>query len=164
MVQHYNTGLPVAVAQLVESQIVILVVVGSSPISHPINTMTIVIHVVAMGIFLRLGELLADMPPHPARVPRKVWGCMLSIPECATARGVPDARNGSNANFARDLLAQYNATVLLGSYLAREAGGHTRGARMRGLTAKRIAHLIQPRFNLETAVDRSQPSGEPRGY
>ena len=28
-------GSPVAVAQLVESQIVILVVVGSSPISHP---------------------------------------------------------------------------------------------------------------------------------
>ena len=34
----YNLGLDVvAVAQLVESQIVILVVVGSSPISHPIN-------------------------------------------------------------------------------------------------------------------------------
>ena len=32
----YNRTLSVAVAQLVESQIVILVVVGSSPISHPI--------------------------------------------------------------------------------------------------------------------------------
>ena len=32
----YNRALAVAVAQLVESQIVILVVVGSSPISHPI--------------------------------------------------------------------------------------------------------------------------------
>jgi hypothetical protein len=32
----YNSKLAVAVAQLVESQIVILVVVGSSPISHPI--------------------------------------------------------------------------------------------------------------------------------
>jgi hypothetical protein len=33
----YNFPLVVAVAQLVESQIVILVVVGSSPISHPIK-------------------------------------------------------------------------------------------------------------------------------
>ena len=31
----YSTASVVAVAQLVESQIVILVVVGSSPISHP---------------------------------------------------------------------------------------------------------------------------------
>ena len=33
-------SITVAVAQLVESQIVILVVVGSSPISHPIDSLT----------------------------------------------------------------------------------------------------------------------------
>jgi N-succinyldiaminopimelate aminotransferase len=37
--------------------------------------------------------------------------------------GVPAAWNGSDTGFARELLAQYNVTVLPGSYLAREAGG-----------------------------------------
>jgi len=35
---------------------------------------------------------------------------------------------GSDTAFARDLLAQYNVTVLPGSYLAREAGGSNPGA------------------------------------
>ena len=35
---------------------------------------------------------------------------------------------GSDTDFARDLLAQYNVTVLPGSYLAREAHGHNPGA------------------------------------
>jgi N-succinyldiaminopimelate aminotransferase len=35
---------------------------------------------------------------------------------------------GSDTAFARDLLAQYNVTVLPGSYLAREAGGGNPGA------------------------------------
>ncbi|MCJ0763237.1 succinyldiaminopimelate transaminase [Variovorax terrae] len=35
---------------------------------------------------------------------------------------------GSDTGFARDLLAQYNVTVLPGSYLAREAGGFNPGA------------------------------------
>ncbi|MCG2593447.1 succinyldiaminopimelate transaminase [Ramlibacter sp. XY19] len=35
---------------------------------------------------------------------------------------------GSDTDFARDLLAQYNVTVLPGSYLAREAGGVNPGA------------------------------------
>ena len=35
---------------------------------------------------------------------------------------------GSDTDFARDLLAQYNVTVLPGSYLAREAGGSNPGA------------------------------------
>ncbi|MEP6791131.1 MAG: aminotransferase class I/II-fold pyridoxal phosphate-dependent enzyme, partial [Ramlibacter sp.] len=38
--------------------------------------------------------------------------------------GVP----GSDIDFARDLLAQYNVTVLPGSFLAREAAGRNPGA------------------------------------
>ena len=41
---------------------------------------------------------------------------------------VPAAWEGSDTAFARDLLAQYNVTVLPGSYLAREAQGHNPGA------------------------------------
>lgn len=42
---------------------------------------------------------------------------------------VPDhVGGGSDTAFARDLLAQYNVTVLPGSYLAREANGHNPGA------------------------------------
>jgi N-succinyldiaminopimelate aminotransferase len=36
--------------------------------------------------------------------------------------------DGSDTDFARDLLALYNVTVLPGSYLAREAHGHNPGA------------------------------------
>ncbi len=36
--------------------------------------------------------------------------------------------NGSDVDFARDLLAQYNVTVLPGSYLARESGGVNPGS------------------------------------
>jgi len=35
---------------------------------------------------------------------------------------------GSDTDFARDLLATYNVTVLPGSYLARDARGHNPGA------------------------------------
>lgn len=38
------------------------------------------------------------------------------------------AVKGSDTEFARDLFAQYNVTVLPGSFLAREAGGHNPGA------------------------------------
>ncbi len=42
--------------------------------------------------------------------------------------GVPAAWQGSDTAFARELMAQYNVTVLPGSYLAREARGHNPGA------------------------------------
>ena len=41
--------------------------------------------------------------------------------------GVPDAWKSSDTDFARALLAQYNVTVLPGSYLARDAGGANPG-------------------------------------
>ena len=41
--------------------------------------------------------------------------------------GVPAAWNSSDTDFARELLAQYNVTVLPGSYLAREANGANPG-------------------------------------
>ncbi len=41
---------------------------------------------------------------------------------------VPDAVHGSDTEFARGLLAQYNVTVLPGSFLAREAHGLNPGA------------------------------------
>jgi N-succinyldiaminopimelate aminotransferase len=42
--------------------------------------------------------------------------------------GVPAAFAGDDARFARELFAQYNVTVLPGSYLAREVNGHNPGA------------------------------------
>ena len=41
--------------------------------------------------------------------------------------GVPAAWQGDDAAFARALYAQYNVTVLPGSYLARDAGGDNPG-------------------------------------
>jgi N-succinyldiaminopimelate aminotransferase len=41
--------------------------------------------------------------------------------------GVPAVWAGSDTRFARELLAQYNVTVLPGSYLAREVDGFNPG-------------------------------------
>ncbi len=69
--------------------------------------------------------------------------------------GVP---GGDDTAFARDLLAQYNVTVLPGSYLARESGGRNPGAgRIRMAlvaesaecleAARRIARFVRHRSN-----------------
>ena len=70
--------------------------------------------------------------------------------------GLPEALAMSDAEFARELLAQYNVTVLPGSYLAREAGGANPGARRVRMAlvaeaeeceeaARRIVQFIQSR-------------------
>ncbi|RZJ08003.1 MAG: aminotransferase class I/II-fold pyridoxal phosphate-dependent enzyme, partial [Haliea sp.] len=67
---------------------------------------------------------------------------------------------GDDARFARDLLAQYNVTVLPGSYLAREAAGSNPGAgRIRmalvaetaecAEAAQRIVQFVQSSRNLK---------------
>ena len=69
---------------------------------------------------------------------------------------VPDALAMSDTEFARELLAQYNVTVLPGSYLARDAGGINPGAQRVRMAlvaetdeclqaAQRIVQFIQTR-------------------
>jgi N-succinyldiaminopimelate aminotransferase len=71
--------------------------------------------------------------------------------------------DGSDTDFARDLLAQYNVTVLPGSYLAREAHGTNPGAhRIRmalvaenvecAEAAQRIVQFVQSRTSKPSAV------------
>ena len=70
--------------------------------------------------------------------------------------GLPDALAMSDTEFARQLLAQYNVTLLPGSYLAREAGGANPGAQRVRMAlvaeaeeceqaARRIVQFIQSR-------------------
>ncbi len=62
--------------------------------------------------FARVTPLLADvMDVHLPDAAFYLWA------------GVPPAWNSSDTEFARALLAQYNVTVLPGSFLARDAGG-----------------------------------------
>ncbi len=72
------------------------------------------------------------------------------------ARVPPGVCGGSDTVFARELLAQYNVTVLPGSFLARESGGHNPGqgrvrmALVAGVdecveAARRIVSFIQSR-------------------
>ena len=58
--------------------------------------------------------------------------------------GVPAAWQGNDTRFARELLAQYNVTVLPGSYLAREVGGHNPGqGRVRMALVAETAECLQ---------------------
>jgi N-succinyldiaminopimelate aminotransferase len=53
-------------------------------------------------------------------------------------------RAGRDTEFARDLLAQYNVTVLPGSYLARESGGANPGAgRIRMALVAQTAECVE---------------------
>ncbi|MFT4190116.1 MAG: succinyldiaminopimelate transaminase [Comamonas sp.] len=58
--------------------------------------------------------------------------------------GIPAAYGDDDAAFARDLYAQYNVTVLPGSYLARTAQGHNPGAgRVRMALVADTAECVQ---------------------
>jgi N-succinyldiaminopimelate aminotransferase len=64
---------------------------------------------------------------------------------------------GSDTAFARDLLAQYNVTVLPGSYLAREAGGVNPGAgRVRMALVADTAECLEAAQRIVQFVQRQQ--------
>jgi len=64
---------------------------------------------------------------------------------------------GSDTDFARDLLAQYNVTVLPGSYLAREAHGHNPGAgRVRMALVAETAECLEAAHRIVQFVQATQ--------
>ena len=65
--------------------------------------------------------------------------------------GIPDSFGGSDANFARDLLAQYNVTVLPGSYLARDSHGNGSPGHNPGAGRIRMALVAETAECLEAA-------------
>ncbi|MFD0667469.1 succinyldiaminopimelate transaminase [Ramlibacter sp. MAHUQ-53] len=66
---------------------------------------------------------------------------------------------GSDEDFARDLLAQYNVTVLPGSYLAREAQGHNPGAgRIRMALVADTAECLEAAQRIVQFVKNRVPS------
>jgi N-succinyldiaminopimelate aminotransferase len=65
---------------------------------------------------------------------------------------------GSDEQFARDLLAQYNVTVLPGSYLAREVGGRNPGAgRIRMALVADTAECLEAAHRIVKFVQSQNP-------
>jgi len=65
--------------------------------------------------------------------------------------------NGTDTEFARELLAQYNVTVLPGSYLAREAQGHNPGAqRIRMALVAETAECVEAAHRITAFIQSSK--------
>jgi len=72
--------------------------------------------------------------------------------------GVPDAWNGDDTAFARALYAQYNVTVLPGSYLARESQGRNPGrGRVRMALVADTAECVEAARRIALFVRHAQP-------
>ena len=72
--------------------------------------------------------------------------------------GVPEVWKGSDTDFARALLAQYNVTVLPGSYLAREAGGVNPGrGRVRMALVADTAECVEAAERIVQFIQSSKP-------
>jgi N-succinyldiaminopimelate aminotransferase len=73
--------------------------------------------------------------------------------------GVP---GGDDQAFARELLAQYNVTVLPGSYLARESGGRNPGAgRVRMALVAEAAECLEAAQRIVQFVQKNHSSNRP---
>ena len=72
--------------------------------------------------------------------------------------GVPPAWNSSDTEFARALLAQYNVTVLPGSFLARDAGGINPGqGRVRMALVAATAECLEAAERIVQFIQSSSP-------
>ena len=72
---------------------------------------------------------------------------------------VPDAFNGDDAAFSRDLLAAYNVVVLPGSYLARDFHGSNPGAgRIRMALVAETAECVEAAQRIVQFIQTHQPS------
>ncbi|MFN5347982.1 MAG: succinyldiaminopimelate transaminase [Polaromonas sp.] len=72
---------------------------------------------------------------------------------------VPDAFNGDDAAFSRDLLAAYNVVVLPGSYMARDFQGSNPGAgRIRMALVAETAECVEAAQRIVQFIQTYQPS------